>query len=146
MTGRKPYLVSPGGGTVWAVVCYFSMRNALAESHWIAEHCSRVQALTADVMSHTRHTGICFLVCYVLWLSEVIVYSASAPAHGCLSVCHLTRLPSSHSVYFYECLQYLMEAKKAQQSLESTYKQLDSVSLKDESVNLDVWGLHYELL
>ena len=39
-----------------------------------------------------------------------------------------------------------MEAKKAQQSLESTYKQLDSVSLKDESVNLDVWGLHYELL
>uniref|UniRef100_A0A671X1P0 Thyroid hormone receptor interactor 10a n=1 Tax=Sparus aurata TaxID=8175 RepID=A0A671X1P0_SPAAU len=77
-------------------------------------------------MSHTRHTGICFLVCYVLWLLEVIVYSVSAPAHGCLSVCHLTRLPSSHSVYFYECLQYLMEAKKAQQSLESTYKQLDS--------------------
>lgn len=29
-----------------------------------------------------------------------------------------------------QCPQYLMEAKKAQQSLESTYKQLDSVSYK----------------
>lgn len=77
-----------------------------------------------------RHTGICFLVCYVVWLLEVIVYSVSTPytLSRCLSPCHLTRLPSSHSVYFYECLQYLMEAKKAQQSLESTYKQLDSVS------------------
>lgn len=31
-----------------------------------------------------------------------------------------------------------MEAKKAQQSLESTYKQLDSVSLKEASIILDV--------
>lgn len=30
----------------------------------------------------TRHTGICFLVCYVVWLLEVIVYSVAAPAHG----------------------------------------------------------------
>lgn len=50
----------------------------------------------------------------------------SAPTHGCLTLCHLTHLLT---VYFYECLQYLMEAKKAQQCLESTYKQLDSVSL-----------------
>lgn len=42
----------------------------------------------------------------------------------------MTRLPSPHSVYFYECLQYLLDAKKAQQNLESTYKQLDSVSLE----------------
>lgn len=50
------------------------------------------------------------------------------PPHLAVSLCHLTT-PTPYSVYFYECLQYLMEAKKAQQSLESTYKQLDIVSL-----------------
>lgn len=46
----------------------------------------------------------------------------SSPTH--VSLCHKTRL----SFCFYTCLQYLMEVKKAQQSLESTYKQLDYVS------------------
>lgn len=80
-----------------------------------------------------RHTAICFPVCYVTWLFEVIVYSVSEPTYCCLSPSLSSDpppLPSSHSGYFYECLQYLMEAKRAQQSLESTYKQLDSVSVK----------------
>lgn len=60
--GRKEALLSvSGGGTVWEVVCHFSMRNALALSHWIAEHCSRVQALTADVMSQTDTLVFVFL-------------------------------------------------------------------------------------
>lgn len=50
-----------GGGMVWAAVCHFSMRNALALSHWIAEHCSHVQALTADVMSQTDTLVFVFL-------------------------------------------------------------------------------------
>lgn len=126
VAGRKPYLMSPGGGRIRAVVCHFSMRNALALSHWIAEHCSRGQAPPAEVSR--KDTLVFFLSVMLCCFLEVIVYSVSAAAHGCLSFCYLTCLPSSHTVYFYECLQYLMEAKKAQQSLESTYKQLDSVS------------------
>lgn len=90
-----------------------------------------------------RHTGICFLVCCpvcfvtvcrLLWILPLHM-ALSLSLFLCLPFCHL--IPS-YSVYFYECLQYLMEAKKAQQSLESTYKQLDSVSLKKASIILDV--------
>lgn len=126
VTGRK-LLVSPEGGIVWLVVCHFSMRNAFG-SHWIAEHSSHVQARTADVMSQTDTLVFVFssvMLCGFRRLLFSLDYM-SAPTHCCLFHCHLTHL---FSVYFYECLQYLMEAKKAQQCLESTYKQLDSVSL-----------------
>lgn len=141
MAGRKPYLVSPGGR--------HGLRSGvpfLREECIVPLDCRRLHPCTGshcrrDVSN--RHTGICFLVCYVVWLLEVIVYSVSAPTHVCLSLCHLIRLPSSHLVYFYECLQYLMEAKKAQQSLESTYKQLDTVSLKEAFVIIEVSLLHF---
>lgn len=64
---------------VTVVVCHFPVRNALASSRWNAEHCGHVRTLTADVMSRNRHTGICFLVYFVLWLLEVIVYSVPSP-------------------------------------------------------------------
>ena len=113
------------------------MRNALALSHWMAQHCNRVQTLAADVMSQTDTLVFVFLSVMSCGFRRSL-FILCLPLHMAVSPCHLTRLPSSHSVYFYECLQYLMEAKKAQQSLESTYKQLDSVSLKEAFVILDV--------
>lgn len=61
MAGRKPYLVSPEGRMVRVVVCHFSMRNALALAHWIAERCSHVQARAVDVMSQTDTLVFVFL-------------------------------------------------------------------------------------
>lgn len=90
-----------------------------------AEQSSHARAPAEDVMSQADTLVFVFLF-VVLCGFKHSLFILSAPAHGCLSLspCHLTLL----SLYSYECLQYLMEAKKAQQSLESTYKQLDSVS------------------
>lgn len=95
-------------------------------------HCRR------DVSN--RHAAVCFRVmpcdfCMLLFLLRL-------PLHVADTLCHLTPAPRQTKLYFfYECLQYLLEAKKAQQSLESTYKQLDSVSLEEEEVKL-MYSIH----
>lgn len=103
-------------------------------------------------MSQTDTLVFVFLsvVLYVLWLfvgyCEFCVCPCTWPSLSFfLSLSFSVIWSHSYSVYFYECLQYLMEAKKAQQSLESTYKQLDSVSLKEASIILDVscWMFFY---
>lgn len=103
------------------VVCHFSEE---CFGFFLLEQSSHVQASTEDVMSQTDTLVFVFLSVVLCGFRQSL-FILSAPAHGCLSFCHLTLL----SLYFYGCLQYLMDAKKAQQSLESTYKQLDSVSL-----------------
>lgn len=106
-------------------VFHFSVRNATAVPAASQNPRIQTQILAADRKSQTD--------------TLLFVFSS----HGCLSLfllpptlCHLTPPPppprSQLKLYFHECLQYLLEAKKAQQSLESTYKQLDSVSLEDD--------------
>lgn len=78
-------------------------------------------------MTHRQTGCYLFTICFVQWF--LVVFCTQWP---CLSrdrhVIILVFLVS-HVSSLCVCLQHLSEAKKAQQSLESTYKQLDSVSL-----------------
>ncbi len=78
-------IVSLGGGMVWAAVCHFSMRNALALSHWITEHCSRVRALSADVMSQTDTLVFVFFSVMLCGFSSSL-FILRLPLHMAVSV------------------------------------------------------------
>lgn len=115
---------------VRAVVCHYCMRNAL--SLCLAElqkHCNiHGKTPVEDVMSQTDTLVFVFLSVRLCDFKRSLFILCLSLHMIVLSRC-LSSDPFSHPVYFYECLQYLMEAKKAQQSLESTFKQLDNVSL-----------------
>lgn len=143
VVGRKLYLVSPGGGMVWAVVFHFSVRNAMALPTGVqnTEDEHRLWLQTWCLKQTHWYLFSCLLLCmfcgfFFFFFRLLCILHLPLHMAVSLSLCHLTLLLLL--VYFYECLQYLMEAKKAQQSLESTYKQLDSVSLKEASIILDV--------
>lgn len=85
--------------------------------------CRTLQLCTAeDVTSQTDTLLFVFLSNLQCGFSRSS-FILSSPTH--VSLCHKTSLSF---LFLYKCLQYLMEVKKAQQSLESTYKQLDYVS------------------
>lgn len=86
MAGRKSYLLSPGGRQGLSGGVPFLYEECIGS---VPPDCRTLQPCTdshsrRDVSN--RHTGICFLVGYVVWLLEVIVCSVSAPTHGCLSL------------------------------------------------------------
>lgn len=79
-----------------------------------------------------RLAAVCFLVTRLFVIVSSAPDSLSSDTHPTPPHTHHHHPRSQLQLYFPECLQYLLEAKKAQQSLESTYKQLDSVSLEDD--------------
>lgn len=107
--------------------------------YWIPECWAPAKPLAADVMSQTDTLVFVSLPVMLCGFWRSLFILASASAHGrlflSLSLCvSWPTFPPLNWLCFYECVQYLMEAKKAQQSLESTYKQLDSVSPTKASV------------
>lgn len=107
--------------------------------YWIPERWAPAKPLAADVMSQTDTLVFVSLPVMLCGFWRPLFILASASTHGrlFLSLCVCVSRPTSpplNWLRFYECPQYLMEAKKAQQSLESTYKQLDSVSPTKASI------------
>lgn len=83
--GRKEALfsVSKGRNGLSAGVP-FLCEECDSSARWIAESWGRAQAPTVDVMSQTSTLVFVFLAGMFVWLLHVVVYPASAPAHGCL--------------------------------------------------------------
>lgn len=125
--GRKEALVSPEIYGLNDGVPFLCKECGKTPNPSVDSHCRR------DVSN--RHAAVCFRVMQCDFC--VLLFLLRLPLHVADTLCHLTPAPPPQTkLYFYECLQYLLEAKKAQQSLESTYKQLDSVSLEEEEVKL----------
>lgn len=130
---RKEVLSVSWGRTGCAVVFCFSMRTTPSLLCWAAGHCSYVQPKMLRLkLTHCYLFSCLNLLCDFSRSSFIL----SSPTH--VSLCHKTSLSF---LFLYKCLQYLMEVKKAQSSLESTYKQLDYVSWLLKCVDWSKWPL-----